>query len=215
MLFKDRSEAGRILAGRLTAYAGRDDVAVLGLPRGGVPVAAEAARALQAPLDVFIVRKIGAPQQPELALGAIASGDVQVVNWYAVDALHISEGTFNAIVARERAEIARREREYRDGRALPPLDGKTVILIDDGLATGATMLAAVQALRQLAPARIVVAVPVAAADTCAELRRDVDEIVCAATPEPFYGVGMWYQDFTQTSDTEVRQLLADASRKAG
>ena len=207
MLFKDRREAGQILARRLSAYAGRDDVFVLGLPRGGVPVAAEVARALRAPLDVFVVRKIGAPQQPELALGAIASGDVQVVNWYAVEALHISQETFNEIVARERAEIARRELAYRDGRPLPSLNGKTVILADDGLATGATMLAAVQALRQLGPARIVVAVPVAAADTCTELKREVDDVVCAATPEPFYGVGMWYQDFTQTNDEEVRQLL--------
>ena len=207
MLFKDRREAGRILATRLSAYAGRGDVSVLGLPRGGVPVAAEVARALRASLDVFVVRKVGAPQQPELALGAIASGDVQVVNWYAVDALHITQETFSEIVARERAEIARRELAYRDGKPLPSLNGKTVILVDDGLATGATMLAAVQALRQLGPARIVVAVPVAAADTCAELKREVDEVVCAATPEPFYGVGMWYQDFTQTNDEEVRQLL--------
>ncbi|MBV9149566.1 MAG: phosphoribosyltransferase [Candidatus Eremiobacteraeota bacterium] len=207
MLFKDRKEAGRILAARLSAYAGRGDVLVLGLPRGGVPVAAEIARALGAPLDVFVVRKIGAPQQPELALGAIASGDVRVVNWYAVDALHISPETFNEIVARERTEIARRELAYRDGRPLPSPNGKTVILVDDGLATGATMLAAVQALRQLGPARVVVAVPVAAADTCAELKREVDDVVCAATPEPFYGVGMWYQDFTQTNDEEVRQLL--------
>ena len=213
MLFKDRKEAGRILAGKLRAYAGHDDVVVFGLPRGGVPVAAEVAQTLAAPLDVFIVRKIGAPHQPELALGAIASGDVQVVNWYAVDTLHISEETFAAIVARERAEILRRESEYRQGKSLPSVEGKTVILIDDGLATGSTMLAAVQALRQLAPARIVVAVPVAAADTCAQLNREVDEVVCEATPEPFYGVGMWYQDFTQTSDAVVRRLLTESAAK--
>jgi len=210
MLFKDRNEAGQILAAKLSAYAGRDDVVVLGLPRGGVPVAAEVAAALGAPLDVFIVRKIGAPHQPELALGAIASGDVQVVNWYAVDALQISEETFAAIVDRERGEIARRELAYRNGKPLP-IEQKTVILIDDGLATGATMLAAVQALRELGPARIIVAVPVAAADTCAALAREVDELVCAKMPEPFYGVGMWYQDFTQTTDAQVRQLLADAA----
>jgi len=185
-------------------------VLVLGLPRGGVPVAAEVAHALHAPLDVFIVRKLGAPHQPELALGAIASGDVQVVNWYAVDTLKISDETFDRIAAKEKAEIVRRELAYRDGRTLPNLAGKTAILVDDGLATGATMLAAVQALRQLNPARIVIAIPVAASDTCAELKREADDLICAATPEPFYGVGMWYENFAQTSDDEVRQLLAEA-----
>jgi len=212
MLFKNRSEAGRALAKRLQRYALRNDVTVLGLPRGGVPVAAEVASALAAPLDVFIVRKLGAPQQPELALGAIASGGVQVVNWYAVEALHISDETLASIVEREEAEVARRERVYRDARPPPDFAGRTVILVDDGLATGATMLAAVEALRQLAPSRIVVAVPVAAVDTCRELEREVEELICAATPEPFYGVGMWYQDFTQTSDAEVRDLLASATR---
>jgi putative phosphoribosyl transferase len=215
MLFKDRREAGRILANRLSAYAGHDDVVVLGLPRGGVPVAAQVASALAAPMDVFVVRKLGAPQQPELALGAIASGGVQVVNWYALEALHISDETFAQIVTREKTEVVRREQAYRDNRPLPEMAGKTVILVDDGLATGATMLAAVQALRQFGPARIVVAVPVAAADTCSELAREVDEIVCVATPEPFYGVGMWYQDFTQTSDAEVRELLAGTSQEVG
>lgn len=212
MLFKNRSEAGRALAKRLQHYALRNDVAVLGLPRGGVPVAAEVASALGAPLDVFVVRKLGAPQQPELALGAIASGGVRVVNWYAVEALHISDDTLAGIIAREEAEVALRERDYRDDRPLPDVTGRIVILVDDGLATGATMLAAIEALRKLRAGRIVVAVPVAAADTCHELEREVDEMICAETPEPFYGVGMWYQDFTQTTDAEVRELLASGAR---
>jgi len=206
--FRDRREAGRLLAARLSAYANRPDVRVLALPRGGVPVGAEVASALGAPLDVFVVRKLGVPGHEEYALGAIATGGVRVLNEDVVRALRIPDRVIDALAAREQEELARRERVYRGHR--PPLDvrGRTVILVDDGLATGATMHAAIRALRQQQPARIVVAVPTASPETCAELKTEVDDIICATTPDPFYAVGLWYEDFSQTTDEEVRELLA-------
>jgi predicted phosphoribosyltransferase len=211
MLFRDRTDAGRVLADKLAGYAGRDDVLVFALPRGGVPVAYEVARALHAPLDVFLVRKLGLPGLEELAMGAIATGGVRVLNEEMVHALHIPEETIEAIAAEESRELERRERLYRGDRPAPDVRGKTVILIDDGLATGSTMRAAVAALRQKQPARIVVAVPIASPSACEELAAEVDEIVCARTPEPFRAVGLWYDDFAQTSDTEVRELLDHAA----
>jgi putative phosphoribosyl transferase len=209
MRFHDRKEAGRLLAERLFRYAGRADVLVLGLPRGGVPVAYEVALALHAPLDVFVVRKLGVPGHEELALGAVASGGVRVLNQEVVAALGLGNQAIERVAERELAEVARREREYRGEQ--PPLElrGKVVILVDDGLATGASMRAAVLAARQLEPKHMVVAVPVAADQTCNEFRADVDEVVCAFTPEPFYAVGLWYEHFEQTSDEEVRRLLQD------
>ena len=206
-LFRDRREAGRLLAAKLTAYANRPDVIVLALPRGGVPVADEVARALGAPLDVFVVRKLGVPGSEELAMGAVATGDVRVLNDQLVNRLGIPDHLIDAVAVREGQELARRERLYRGGR--PPLDvrDRTVILVDDGLATGATMHAAIAALRQLHPARIVVAVPTASPETCEEMRAEVDDVICAITPEPFQAVGRWYQDFAQTTDEEVQDLL--------
>jgi putative phosphoribosyl transferase len=213
--FADRADAGRILAESLGAYHGRRDVIVLGLPRGGVTVAYEVARALRVPLDVFLVRKLGAPGQEELAMGAIATGDIVVVNDEVVEALKISPEALQAEVDYERRELERREVIYRGGR--PPLDlkAKTAILIDDGLATGSTMRAAVAALRQKEPARIVVAVPIGAASTCAEFETIADECVCAVAPEHFRAVGLWYDDFAQIGDDEVCDLLnrAAASRE--
>ena len=209
--FRDRADAGRLLAERLSHYAGRDDVLVLGLPRGGVPVAAEVARALGAPLDVFLVRKLGLPGQEELAMGAIASGGARVLNEELVETLGIPEALIDAVAAREEEELRRRERLYRGERPPPEVEGKTVILVDDGLATGSSMRAAVAALRRLRPARIVVAVPTAPVSTCEELRPEVDELVCARTPQPFYAVGIWYENFNQTTDEEVRRLLAEAT----
>ena len=205
--FRDRSEAGQLLAERLVAYAGRPDILVLALPRGGVPVAYEVARALGAPLDVFVVRKLGIPGHEELAMGAIASGGVRVLNDDVVQALHIPERVIEAVAARELRELERRERAYRGDRPAPDVRDRTVILVDDGLATGSTMRAAVAALRRLGPARIVVAVPTAAPSTCEEFRREADECICQITPEPFHAVGLWYQDFSQTTDDEVRDLL--------
>jgi erythromycin esterase-like protein/predicted phosphoribosyltransferase len=205
--FLNRREAGKRLAEQLTKYGNRRDVVVLALPRGGVPVAYEVARALHAPLDVFVVRKLGVPGYEELAMGAIGTGNTRVLNDDVVGALQIPAQVIDRVAAQEKQELTRRERLYRGGRALPDLAGKTVILVDDGLATGATMLAAVEALRQHRPARMVVAVPTAAQDTCEQLKKEVDEVVCAVTPQPFYGVGYWYQDFSQTSDEEVRELL--------
>jgi erythromycin esterase-like protein/predicted phosphoribosyltransferase len=207
-VFRDRREAGRVLAQRLAAYANRRDVLVLALPRGGVPVAFEVARALGAPLDVYVVRKLGIPGHEELAMGAVATGGARVLNEQVVNRLGIPAYVIDAVEARERQELARRERLYRGGRPPPDVRGRTVILVDDGLATGATMHAAVQALRQQQPARIVVAVPVASPETCDELKAEVDEVVCALTPDPFYAVGYWYEDFSQTTDEEVRNLLA-------
>jgi len=208
--FRDRYEAGRQLATKLSAYAERPGVVVFALPRGGVPVAFEVARALDAPLDVFLVRKLGVPGHEELALGAIASGGVRVLNAEVVRALDITPDTIEAVTTRETEELARRERAYRGDRPSPEIAGRTLILVDDGLATGASMRAAVAALRAEAAARIVVAVPVAAPETCDAFRADVDEIVCARTPEPFYAVGLWYTDFAQTTDAEVHDLLARA-----
>ena len=204
-----------MLAARLEKYAGKADVLVLALPRGGVPVAFEVARALHAPMDVFIVRKLGVPGHEELAMGAVASGGVRVLNDQVVAGLGIPEYVIDAVVNWETEELKRRERLYRGNR--PPADvrGKTVILVDDGLATGSTMLAAVQALRRQGPVRIVVAVPVASPDTCELMKAYVDEIVCAATPEPFYAVGLWYEDFSQTTDEEVRELLARRGAEVG
>ncbi|HXG59510.1 MAG TPA: phosphoribosyltransferase [Thermoanaerobaculia bacterium] len=212
--YRNRTEAGRLLAELLRARGPLKDPIVLALPRGGVPVAAPIAEALGAPLDVFIVRKLGVPGHEELAMGAIASGGVRVVNRDVVDSLGISEAAIDRVAMREEAEMRRREKEYRGER--PPLDvrGKTVIVVDDGLATGSTMRAAVQALRNAGAGAIIVAVPVAAASTCASLRREVDDLVCGMTPEPFLAVGMWYDDFEQTTDAEVRALL-DSLRTAG
>jgi putative phosphoribosyl transferase len=205
--FADRRAAGRSLADELSRYAGRGDVVVLAPPRGGVPVGHEVAQALGAPLDVFLVRKLGVPGHEELAMGAIATGGVRVLNRGVLAEIGLTDREIDAVARREADELARREALYRGGR--PPLDvhGKTAILVDDGLATGSSMRAAIEALKLLGPARIVVAVPVAAAETCDALRREVDDVVCALTPEPFYAVGLWYQDFSQTSDDEVRALL--------
>jgi predicted phosphoribosyltransferase len=206
-LFRDRREAGRLLAAKLTAYANRPDVIVLALPRGGVPVADEVARALGAPLDVFVVRKLGVPGSEELAMGAVATGGVRVLNDQLVNRLGIPDHLIDAVAVREGQELARRERLYRGGRPLLDVRDRTVILVDDGLATGATMHAAIAALRQLHPARIVVAVPTASPETCEEMRAEVDDVICAITPEPFQAVGRWYQDFAQTTDEEVQDLL--------
>jgi predicted phosphoribosyltransferase len=206
--FRDRSEAGRLLASKLAAYGNHPDVLVLALPRGGVPVAYEVARALGAPLDVFLVRNLGVPGHEELAMGAVATGGVRVLNDQVVRALRIPDYVIDAVTAQEQQELTRRERLYRGGRPPPDVRGRTVILVDDGLATGATMHAAIKALRQLQPARLVVAVPTAAPETCEALRAEVDEVICAITPEPFYAVGLWYEDFSQTTDEEVRDLLA-------
>ncbi len=215
--FRDRPEAGRVLAGRLARYAGRDDVIVLALPRGGVPVAYEVARALNAPLDVFLVRKLGVPGHEELAMGAIASGGVRALYEPVVRGLGIPDQVIDEVADAEQAELDRRAREYRDDRPEPELKGKVAILVDDGLATGASMRAAVEALRKAGPRRIVVAVPVASSSTCEEFQEIVDEVVCASTPEPFRAVGIWYDDFSQTTDAEVRDLLerASARREAG
>lgn len=212
-LYQDRSEAGRLLATKLTAYAHRRDVLVLALPRGGVPVAYEVAKALHAPLDVFVVRKLGVPGHEELAMGAIATGDVCVLNEQVVQMLHIPDSIIDAVATEERRELERREHLYRDNRPPPDVHDRIVILVDDGLATGATMRAAVAALRQQHPARIVVAVPVAAPSTCEELSAEVDEIICAQTPTPFFGVGYWYMDFSQTTDKEVYDLLARSEQE--
>jgi predicted phosphoribosyltransferase len=209
MIFRDRTEAGQELAGKLAHYAGRSDVLVLALPRGGVPVAAEVARALGAPLDVILVRKLGLPGREELAMGAIASGGVRVLNDEVVNMLGVPPDIIEQVAAREVLELRRREQAYRGDRRPPDVRGRTVIVIDDGLATGSTMRAAVMALRSQRPARIVVAVPVGAADTCNEFAAVADESVCARTPEPFFGVGRWYVDFAPPSDDEVRQLLCE------
>src|SRR4051812_23541073 len=207
MIYRDRIDGGKQLAGRLADYADRDDVLVLALPRGGVPVAYEVAKGLRAPLDIFLVRKLGVPGHEELAMGAISTGGVRVINADVVDYLRIPARVVDAVVDTELRELERRERLYRGARAEPDVSGKTVILVDDGLATGSTMRAAVEALRQQNPARIVVAVPVSAPQTCDAYRMGVDEIICVQTPEPFRGVGMWYRDFSQTTDEEVREIL--------
>ena len=205
--YRDRAEAGQLLAGALERYAGRTDLTVLGLPRGGVPVAHEVARALGAPLDVFVVRKLGVPGHEELAMGAIAAGGVRVVNHDVVAPLGISTDALDAVTEAERAELERRERAYRDGRPGAPIEDRVAIVVDDGLATGSTMRAAVAALRLRNPASVVVAVPVGAASTVAMLEGEADDVVCVLTPNPFYAVGTWYEDFGATSDEEVRSLL--------
>jgi predicted phosphoribosyltransferase len=207
MPFADRAEAGRVVARLLGRYARAPGVVVLGLPRGGVIVAEEVARALLAPLDVFVVRKLGVPGFEELAFGAIAPGGVRVLNQEIVREAGLSGEVIDAVTAREAEELRRREREFRGGRAPLDVRGKTVVLVDDGLATGATVRAGVMALREMGPAKIVVAVPVGACDTCEQLARIADEVVCAATPEPFFGVGRWYVNFDQTGDEEVRAIL--------
>lgn len=209
-LFRDRRDAGQKLAQELRAYANRSDVLVLALPRGGVPVAFEVAKALNAPLDIFLVRKLGVPGHEELAMGAIASGGVRVLNDTVVDALNIPDRLIDAVAERERQELERRERAYRGDRPKPEVQGKTVILVDDGLATGASMRAAVEGLRTRDPASIVIAVPTAAPETCEAFEDTVEDVVCAETPQPFFGVGFWYEDFSQTTDEEVRTLLSRA-----
>jgi putative phosphoribosyl transferase len=209
-VFRDRADAGRILAAELAGYVGRSDVIVLALPRGGVPVAYEVARALGAPLDVFLVRKLGLPGHEELAMGAIASGGIRLINDDVVEAYHVTEAEIEMVAVAEQAELERRERLYHEGRSLPPLEDHTVILVDDGLATGASMRAAVAALREKSPTRIVVAVPVASPETCEEFRSVADDIICAETPTPFQAVGIWYEDFAQTTDEQVHELLASA-----
>src|SRR5205814_4008206 len=207
MLFRNRMHAGQVLAEMLREYGNREDVIVLALPRGGVPVAFEIASALHVPLDVFLVRKLGVPGQEELAMGAIASGGVRVLNESLIQHLGISRSSIDRVTAREQSEIERREQLYREGRSAIPIDNRTTILVDDGLATGATMLAAARAVRAKKPKRIIVAVPVASRDACEEFRRYVDDVICGEIPEPFYSVGTWYKDFSQTTDTEVQQLL--------
>lgn len=214
MTFKDRYEAGRFLASRLKHHRGDPRVVVLALPRGGVPVGSEVARELGAPLDVFLVRKLGAPVFQELAMGAIASGGVRVLNPEVIERLEISPAQIEARVAEEEQELARREREYRGGRPMLDVRGRVVILVDDGLATGATMRAAVEALRQKGPQAIVVAVPVGAPETCELFRSEVDEVVCGIMPEEFGAVGAWYQNFAQITDAEVRQLLEEGRGQA-
>jgi putative phosphoribosyl transferase len=211
MRYRSRSEAGRLLARTLHRYKDRSDVLVLALPRGGVPVAYEVATALKAPLDVFIVRKLGVPGNEELAMGAIASGGIRTLNSSVIQHLNIPEEAIEAVAAREGEELRRRERLYRGDKPSPTISGRIVILIDDGLATGSTMKAAIAALRRQNPAKIVVAVPTAPADTCDELQHEADEVICAVTPEPFYAVGLWYENFEQTTDAEVTELIRRAA----
>lgn len=213
MVYRDRHDAGKKLAELLSGYAHRSDVLVLALPRGGVPVAYEVARTLQVPLDVFIVRKLGVPNYEEIAMGAIASGEIRVHNNDVIQGLHIPERVVEAVAAREQRELERRERLYRDDRPAPDVKGHTAILIDDGLATGATMRAALRALQYQQPARLIVAVPVAAPSTCLELLGEADDVICPLQPDPFFAVGLWYQNFEQTSDQEVHDLLAQAANE--
>jgi predicted phosphoribosyltransferase len=213
-IFRDRHDAGIQLAAELRAYQNDPNVLVFGLPRGGVPVAFEVARALHAPLDVFVVRKLGVPGHRELAMGAISSGGVRVLNSEVVDSLQIPGPMIDAVARLEQKELERQERAYRGDAPFPPLAGRTVIVVDDGLATGSTMRAAVRAIRQSGPARIVVAAPVAAAATCRMLRTEADEVVCVNVPEDFHAVSLWYEEFAQTSDEEVRNLLEDAAANA-
>jgi predicted phosphoribosyltransferase len=213
--FSDRRQAGRELARLLPATLGSGDVVVLALPRGGVPVAYEIARTLGAPLDVFLVRKLGTPGHPELAMGAIASGGITVLNDDVVRHLNVPRELIDAVAKREQAELERREAAYRHGRPLPSLGNRTVILVDDGLATGSTMKAAVEAVKQQQPARVIVAVPVGAPDTCRALGNIADEVICAHRPAQFSAVGEWYRDFTQTTDEEVTDLLGKADLKVG
>jgi putative phosphoribosyl transferase len=211
MYFTDRFEAGKVLSKKLLQYRGRTDVIVLALPRGGVPVAYEVAKALDAPLDVFLVRKLGLPGHQELAMGAVADGNVIVRNEHVIASLDIPEALMETVAQNERRELQRQRELYRDGEPAPQVKDHIVILVDDGLATGSTVRAAIAALRKQAPKRLTVAVPVGAAETCAELRAEADEVICAKVPRQFVAVGLWYQDFSQTSDDTVRALLKEAS----
>jgi predicted phosphoribosyltransferase len=211
--FRDRTEAGRLLAEKLKGYANRAEVIVLALPRGGVPVAFEVARAINAPLDVFVVRKLGVPWQPELAMGAIATGNVRVLNDDVVQAYRISDDEINAVAAEEQKELERRERVYRGEKPAPEVRGRTVILVDDGIATGTTMRAAIAVLKKQQPVRIVVAVPVAARSTFDEMKAEVDEVVCVMIPEALFAIGQGYERFPQTTDTEVRNLIERNTRE--
>ena len=213
MQFRDRDEAGALLAAKLMAYANKPDVIVLALPRGGVPVGAQVAKKLKVPFDVFVVRKLGLPGHPELAMGAIASGGVRVFNGDVVNALRIPDEVINAVTAEEYQELKRREQSYRDDLPPPEVEGKTVIIVDDGIATGSTMVAAISALRQLNAGRVVVATPTAARSTYDYLRQNADDVVAVIVPEEFYGVGQWYEDFSQTSDEEVHRLLAEMNHR--
>lgn len=212
--YRDRSHAGQVLAGKLSRFEGERNLIVLGLPRGGVPVAFEVARALHAPLDVMVVRKLGFPGNEELAMGAVGSGGVRVLNEDVLGLYPVSDDMIQEAVERESKQLAARERRYRGDRAYPDFAGRSVILVDDGLATGSTMRAAVVAVRRRHPERLIVAVPVGAGSTCEELGKHVDEIVCATTPEPFFAVGAWYEDFAQTTDDEVSSLLKRAQRES-
>ena len=208
--FRNRADAGSLLASQLTHFADRPNVRILALPRGGVPVAFEIAQALKLPLDVFVVRKLGVPGQEELAMGAVASGNVRIVQPHVVQSLRIPQSVIEAVTAEEIRELARRERAFRGDRPSLDVRGHTIILVDDGLATGSTMRAAVAALRLERPERIIVAVPVAASETCQQLRNEVDEIICLKTPTEFQAVGLWYEHFPQLTDEEVRTLLSKA-----
>ena len=212
--FRDRADAGRHLAARLEHLAGRSDLIVLALPRGGVPVAAEVARRLRAPLDLCVVRKLGVPGHEELAMGAIATGGVRILNQDVIALADLSAHDIEAATARAKDELRRREHAYRGDRPPPDVRHRTVILVDDGLATGATMRAAVAGIRRQGATSVIIAVPVAAADTCEDLRADADEVVCLATPEPFHAVGVWYDDFSETTDRQVRELLEQARSEA-
>jgi putative phosphoribosyl transferase len=213
--FADRAEAGKRLAEALAGYARRTDVLVLALPRGGVPVAYEVAQTLAVPMDLWLVRKLGVPGQEELAMGAIAGNDTRVLNRDIISVLNIDRTTIEAVIVKEQAELERRNLLYRQGRPSPNIEGKTIIIIDDGLATGATMRAAIASLRHAGAARIIAAVPVGAAATCGKIEQEADELVCLYTPEPFYGVGQWYSDFSQTPDESVLALLESAAKSQG
>ena len=213
MQFRDRDEAGALLAAKLMAYANKPDVIVLALPRGGVPVGAQVAKKLKVPFDVFVLRKLGLPGHPELAMGAIASGGVRVLNGDVVNTLRIRDEVINAVTAEEYQELKRREQSYRDDLPPPEVEGKTVIIVDDGIATGSTMVAAISALRQLNAGRVVVATPTVARSTYDYLRQNADDVVAVIVPEEFYGVGQWYEDFSQTSDEEVHRLLAEMNHR--
>lgn len=213
MQFRDRDEAGALLASKLMAYTNKPDVIVLALPRGGVPVGAQVAKKLKVPFDVFVVRKLGLPGRPELAMGAIASGGVRVLNGDVVNALRIRDEVINAVTAEEYQELKRREQSYREDLPPPEVEGKTVIIVDDGIATGSTMVAAISALRQLNAGRVVVATPTVARSTYDYLRRNADDVVAVIVPEEFFDVGQWYEDFSQTSDEEVHRLLAEMNHR--